>query len=289
MPAKRKSNCLSVRVETGHALSNSWHYHPELELIWLKHSRGTRIVGSSVEPFSHNDLVLIGKNTPHAFLHEEKFLSCKRTSAEAITILFQENFLGKEFFHLPELNDICDLFLRARQGLCVTDAGKEKVLPLLENITTANPFSRILLLLEILKTFTEESSHRLLATGSPGFDLPDTVEERFNSVLEYTYQNFDRHISLEAVSKVANLTKESFCRYFKSKARKTYMEFLTEYRISKACSMIGENNRTIKEIGYICGFDSLSNFYHQFKKITTLSPLEFREAHRSALLQGILQ
>ncbi|MBX2925387.1 MAG: helix-turn-helix domain-containing protein [Chitinophagaceae bacterium] len=282
IPAKSRNGCLSVRSDKGITLSNAWHYHSELELTWLQHTQGTRIVGSSIEPFSHNDLVLIGKNTPHAFLHEKQSMHSSQACPEAITILFRDNFLGREFFNLPELNDIHQLFYKARQGLCITDAGKMKVIPLMNKFLTADPFARILLLLEILKILTREDAHRLLITSNLNWETDDVPEERFNSVLEYTYRNFDRPISLDVISKVAHLTKESFCRYFKSKARKTYVAFLTEYRISKACSMIGNNNKTIKEIGYTCGFDSLSNFYHQFKKITTLSPLEYRQLYENS-------
>ncbi|MGN6438878.1 MAG: helix-turn-helix domain-containing protein [Agriterribacter sp.] len=101
-------------------------------------------------------------------------------------------------------------------------------------------------------------------------------DKRWGEILAYTYSNYDDHITIERVAKIANLTKESFCRYFKSRARKTYMEFLTELRIKKACYMIRYEDVPVKEIGYSCGFDSLSNFYDRFKKIMKLSPLEFR-------------
>ncbi len=86
------------------------------------------------------------------------------------------------------------------------------------------------------------------------------------------------------VAKIANLTKESFCRYFKSQTGRTYMDFLTEFRINRACQMIKDNDKSVKEVGYACGFDSLSNFYYQFKKITKLSPLEFK-GYRNMNLQ----
>ncbi len=102
-----------------------------------------------------------------------------------------------------------------------------------------------------------------------------TNDHRFNEVLNYTYANFDEHITIEKVARIAHLTRESFCRYFKAVANKTYIEFLTQYRISKAFQMIRRGGKPVKEIGYACGFDSLSNFYYQFKRITKLSPLEF--------------
>lgn len=128
----------------------------------------------------------------------------------------------------------------------------------------------------------EGLSHRLLKeyrhpiTENLQLFFSQSHDERLSEVLAYTYSNYDDHISIEQVAKIANLTKESFCRYFKSRAQKTYLEFLTELRISKACQMIKRGDQSVKEIGYSCGFDSLSNFYDRFKKIMKLSPLEFK-------------
>jgi AraC-like DNA-binding protein len=264
----------NTKIETGSSLSNSWHYHTEIELILIKQSGGTRIVGNSVEIFGDNDLVLIGRNTPHAFLHDEKF-NAKNANPQAMVIQFNENFLGSDFLKVPELKDVYDMLIKSRQGLSITAAGKEKIIPLIERIFTASSFDAILLLLEVLKRLSIPDAHRVLVSNKFNSYQSTINDQRFNSILDYTYENYDEHIRINDVAKIANLTKESFCRYFKMQVNKTYVEFLTEYRITRACQMIRDGEKSIKEIGYSCGFDSLSNFYYQFKKITKLSPLEF--------------
>lgn len=259
---------------SGHHLVNQWHYHPEIELILLKRSGGTRIVGNSVETFGDNDVVLIGKNTPHAFLHEEKYLCQQDPAPEALVVQFSEGFLGNEFLRFPDLMAVNDLLVKARHGLCITESGKEVIIPLIERIFQVPSFDGLVLLLEILKWLTGQGTYQYLVKNT--FD-PYTLsanDHRFNSIMEYTYANYEEHISIDDVARVANLTKESFCRYFKLRMNKTYLEFLMEYRINKACQMIRETNKSVKEIGYSCGFDSLSNFYYQFKKIMKLSPLQ---------------
>ena len=160
-------------------------------------------------------------------------------------------------------------------GLCVTEKGKEQLIPLVEKSFHASSIDRIILLLEILKSLTVSGSHRVLANDGQYLQSKNN-DKRFNGILDYTYSTYDEHINIADVAKIANLTKESFCRYFKAQTGRTYMEFLTEFRINRACQMIKDNDKSIKEVGYACGFDSLSNFYYQFKKITKLSPLEFK-------------
>jgi len=267
----------NVKIERGTNLLNIWHYHPEIELIYLKGTAGTRIIGTSVERFSNEDVCLIGKNLPHAFLHEERYLrETYHHNPQAIVIQFDETFMGTEFLNLPELKDIQNLFHIARQGLCLTPGSKRNVIPLIERMSNTSPLDRIILLLEILKLLVSNDAFRIL--NKEGFlDKWKTEnDDRIQAVIRYTTMHFDQNIKIEEVARVANLTKESFCRYFKMKTGKTYIEFLIEFRVGAACKKLIENEKSSKEIGYACGFDSLSNFHYHFKKIMKQSPLEYR-------------
>lgn len=270
-----KNTTLHVKVDTNENLLNTYHYHLEIELILLKRSAGIRIIGSSVENFAHNDVVLIGKNLPHAFLHEEQYLQKDQPSAaEAVVIQFNEAFMGSEFLNLPELSEIKSLFSLAQQGLCITDRHRSEIIQLIDRMLESASLDRILLLLEILKMMINKDAYRVLINEKPFYQAD--ADKRINKILDFTFENFDQNIKIEEVAEMIYMTKESFCRYFKAKTRKTYLEFLIEFRIYKACRMIVENKLSIKEISYSCGFNSLSNFHHQFKKIIKQSPLEYK-------------
>ena len=271
------NSSFNVKVDVRENLLNSYHYHPELELILLRRSAGIRVIGSYKDYFTHDDLVLIGKNVPHAFFHERQYLDKSSINPpEALVIQFNENFMGKEFMELPELKGIKDLFASSRPGLCITSEGKKRIIPLMEQMLYISAFDKILLLLEIIRILINKNSWRPLAVeGSMGSSDME-VGERINRVLDFTIENYDQNIKIEEVARIINMTKESFCRYFKTQTDKTYLEFLIELRIKKACRMIQENQLSIKEISYSCGFNSLSNFHYQFKKIIKLSPLEYK-------------
>jgi len=270
---------LHIKVDSGESLRNTLHYHPEIELILLKKSSGTRIIGNSVEAFEHNDVFLIGKNTPHCFIHEEENLLDELNTPEAVVVQFYDTFLGKEFLALPELKEIQQLFNIARQGAALTDKGKIQVIPLMEQMLHASSLDRILLLLQILKIMLNNNSYKAMVTEEFVYRLKLEDDSRINKILDFTYENFDKNIKIEQIAKIVNLTKESFCRYFKLQTGKSYLEFLIEFRISQACKTLLKNQMSIKEIAYSCGFDSLSNFHYHFKKILKASPLEYKVSY----------
>lgn len=273
----KANTSFNVRVDSRENLRNTWHYHPEMELILMKRSAGTRIVGTNVETFGHNEVLLIGKNVPHAFFHEEKYLKANRCQPpQAVVIQFDETFMGHEFLNLPELRDIRHLFEIARRGLSLTGAGKKRVIPIMESMLDAPSLDRILMLLEIIRILVYKDMFRILMREGCLYQLKTEEDERIAAVIGFTQDHYDQNIKIEEVAEMAHLTRESFCRYFKTQTGKTYMEFLIEVRISKACKKLMENRESIKEIAYACGFDSLSNFHYQFKKIIKQSPLKYR-------------
>lgn len=267
---------LNVKVDAKETLSSTYHYHPEVELILVRKSRGVRVIGTVKENFGENDLVLIGKNLPHAFIHETEDHCQQESNADAIVVQFNENFMGNDFLHLPEVRDINRLFLEARQGLSISPEAKKDIIPIMEQMPAMSSFDRILSLLAILKIITSNNNRKLLLNGHIDSIAESVVDERMNRILQYTQEQFHQDIKIEEVASLATMTKESFCRYFKKQTNKTYVEFLIEFRIAQACRMIQENKMSIKSIGYSCGFNSLSNFHYQFKKVTKMSPLDYK-------------
>ena len=76
---------------------------------------------------------------------------------------------------------------------------------------------------------------------------------------------------------VANMSIPNFCKYFKSRTQKTYIQFLREVRIGFGCRMLIENKKSIQQIAFDCGFYNLSNFNRTFKLQKKQKPAEFKQ------------
>jgi AraC-like DNA-binding protein len=88
-------------------------------------------------------------------------------------------------------------------------------------------------------------------------------------------------LSLEELSKKANLSKYHFCRSFKKSTGMTPMKFVTHLRINRAKELLRRRNNNISRIAIEVGFNDFSNFIRHFKKHTGVTPKTFRSTVKS--------
>jgi len=257
-----------------------WHYHPEYELVLVLKSSGKKIIGDHISNFKDGDLVLMGPNLPHVYDNDPAYYEKdSQLKAEAIVIHFSDNFLGNTFFNLPEMAKVRQLLNASRQGLQITGRQRKEIAKRMEKMLELSPPQRLTELLNILIGLSQTEAYSYLA--SPGFvqNYGNANAKRLDPVLAYLMQHFAEDISLEEVASIANMSPQSFCRFFKHCTRKTFLTFLNELRIGYACRLIGDNHYSISEICYKSGFNNLSNFNRQFKRVMHKTPSEYKKAY----------
>jgi AraC-like DNA-binding protein len=280
--SKGPHHSFSVRRDLVPHVNNRWHYHAEIELIHFKKGEGTQFIGDSIKRFKAGDVVLVGSNLPHYWRFDDiYFEESKKTLADVRVSHFNENFWGEQFLYLPENNNIKTILEKAKRGLQITGKTKQRVAELLEQLQIANGPQRIILLVEALSEIA--NCRQLVTLSSIGFkpDLAEVESDRINAIYEYSIKNFKRKIQLEEIADVANISPNSFCRYFKSRTRKTYSQFLIELRVGHACKLLIENNQCIKRLCYESGFNNFTSFHKYFKMITGKSPLTYQKEFTS--------
>lgn len=268
----------SVRRDLVPYVNNRWHYHPEIELIHFKKGEGTQFIGDSIKRFKSGDIVMVGAHLPHYWRFDDLFFEeDTRLQADIRVAHFCENFWGEQFLHLPENIAIKSVLEKARRGLQITGKTRQQVAELLERLLKTDGSERIIILMEALNIIAD--CKQLTTLSSIGFkhDLVDAENDRVNAIYEYSLKNYKRKIQLEEIAAVANISPNSFCRYFKSRTRKTYSQFLIEIRVGQACKLLIENNLSIKQLCYESGFNNFTSFHKYFKMITGKSPLSYQK------------
>lgn len=102
-----------------------------------------------------------------------------------------------------------------------------------------------------------------------------------DELLKYIRTNYGSRLSLDLLAAHMHLSREYLCRYFKKHTGKTISDFILEVRISQAKQMLEETSHPVADIGVYCGYPSVSSFQRSFKKVTSMSPSEFRITKRA--------
>lgn len=248
------------------------HQHEEIQLSYILEGEGTLIVGDTINDYKSGDLLIIGSNLPHVFKSDTNASS----SSHMLSLFFSRTSFGEFFFELEELAELRLFFKRATHGFKITTS-KKAISKLFLDLKSASKFELFLQLLNIMK-IASTSIYKSLSSFIYEKKYNDNEGKRMRGVFEYTMSNFEKDISLEIIAEVANMTKNAFCKYFKKRTNKTYVQFLNELRIENACKLIlTKDDLSISEIAYISGFKNISNFNRQFKSLKLVSPSAYRK------------
>ncbi len=84
-----------------------WHFHEEFELVAIDKSKGTKFIGDSVSVFEEGALLLIGPRIPHFFRNNAEYYKKNgKLEASSTFIHFTKDFLGRNFFNIPEMKRV---------------------------------------------------------------------------------------------------------------------------------------------------------------------------------------
>ena len=275
----KPDHSFSVRRDEGAYFYNRWHFHPEVELLYIENGSGIQFMGDNITRFKKGDMVLVGSNLPHFWKCDDAYFA-KNSKLKAIATVahFREDFWGKEFLELLENRKIKELFYKAKKAMAINGTTKKEVCKLLADLLYAQDTNRIIILLQVLRLIAGSRNTKVISSTTFEQSTENKETDKINIIYKYSLENFKDKISLIKISAQANISPKSFCRYFKSHTRKTYNTFLQELRVGYATKLLVENKLNITQICYNSGFNNVTNFYKSFKKITGKTPLIYQRS-----------
>jgi AraC-like DNA-binding protein len=250
-----------------------WHFHPEVELVYVEAATGIRHVGQHISSYMESDLIFIGPNIPHL-----NFDYGLRTEYKQIVVQMKENFLGDAFLHTPEFTLIQKLFQKSSFGLSFGGKTKEAVAEKLKRMQSLDHFGQLLNLLEIFQLLAKSREVLVLNDQDTSVKLFLNDKIRMGTIYKYIDENFDKEPDVNKVAAQVHLTTAAFCRYFKKQTRMTFTDFVNHYRINQAKTFLLQH-KSISETCFAVGFESLSYFNKLFKKIVGENPSAFKKRY----------
>ena len=127
----------------------------------------------------------------------------------------------------------------------------------------------------------------LIARRFGGADLSHPVAPLSDSMdglqkaLSYINSNFAGEISLDAIAAAAGLSRFRFAAGFRASYNMTTWDYINLRRIERARELLSTTDDTVLSVATRCGYNNTANFNRIFRKVTGITPREYRAAHRA--------
>lgn len=95
-------------------------------------------------------------------------------------------------------------------------------------------------------------------------------------IRSYMEENYIRDLSMQDVARAMNYSEAYFCKLFKQCFDKNFTAYLTECRVEAAKKLLEKPLVNVKEIGEAVGYSDSNYFAKVFKRVTGVSPTEYR-------------
>ena len=104
-------------------------------------------------------------------------------------------------------------------------------------------------------------------------------EDQIEQAIIYIRNKLDKKVTRTMVADFVHLNEDYLSRLFKKKTGMVLKDYINNEKIRVAKEMLSNSNISVSIIAIKTGFNNFSHFSQTFKKMTGVSPREFRESH----------
>lgn len=256
-----------------------WHFHPELELVYIEGVDGQRHIGNHKSKYFEGDLALIGPFIPHLNFDygvKEKYFK--------IVLQFSQSTFDFYKGDHPELANIRQLFHDSSHGIVFNSKLKQKVGPMMKKLAELKGFDFFHFTLKLLNLLAQPDSYKLLHKQPYQNQFYEKQQGKIRKVMNFIESNYQNKIKVAELAKLCNYSEGAFCRYFKKMTKLSFTKFLNNYRIDMAKRLLLDGNN-VTEAAYASGFESISYFNRVFKNATGYAPSKWK--NRNTMINGM--
>ena len=256
---------------------STWHYHNNFEISFITEGSGKRIVGDSIEEFQPGDLVFIGRNLPHVWIADKESRIPTNRTLEMVFLQFTLNVLSPQLLILPEFCHVKRALDLSERGIQIIGDTLNEVSEIMLQLPYLKGFERMLHFFMMMDIIGESETNVPLASKEYLTSRFTTGNKRIEVIHNYLMNNYREDVNLKNLAALVNMAEGSLCRYFKMNMGITLFEYLNKIKTDFACKLLMNKDLGILDVCLDSGFNNISHFNKQFKKITGVPPSEYRK------------
>ncbi len=256
---------------------STWHYHNNFEISFITEGSGKRIVADSIEEFQPGDLAFIGPNLPHVWIVDKETRTPTKRTLEMVFLQFTLHVLPFQLLNLPEFRNVKRALELSERGIQIVGDTLNEVSEIMLQLPYLKHFDRMHHFYRLMDIIGKSETNIQLASKEYLKKRFTTGNKRIATIHEYLMNHYHDEVDLKRLAELVNMAEGSLCRFFKMNMGITVFEYLNKIKTDFACKLLMDHDLSILEVCYDSGFNNISHFNKQFKKITGLTPSEYRK------------
>lgn len=260
--------------EYGKGLNGQLHFHNLMEIGYCFHGSGTVVIGDKKERYSDDFFTIIPKHIPHTtmsdpghkclwnylFIDFENF--CQSSIKDGGT------FSAEEIIDAVSKNGVISS-KEENPGIA------EHIQDMLFECTKKQKYYEDILMYEFLSVLVELLRH----TEENALLIKKNKREQYlTPALDYIDKNFAENIKIKDLADLCALSESHFRRTFEEIMEMKPLDYVNFVRIRKACDLIRKTSMSMQDISLEIGYDTISTFNRNFRKLTGTTPYKWKEA-----------
>lgn len=262
-----------TRVLTGIEIALYYHWHDELEILYMASGKMRICIGHKEYILNSGDMAVISPGVPHMAYREDS------GEITYYAVLVHMNFLSSRYNDLIQNHYILPVFMGWRkipekisQDMNCYSEIRRSIEYILEFYRVELPGYELM-----IKSCLFSLLYHITAASEDGQDNENFNSRWVRAVLYFIKNNYNQKITLKDMANYVNMSDGYFCRSMEKVFKTSPMEFLNRYRISQAVRMIESSNKKLGDIAFETGFCNVNRFTNSFKKIMSCTPLQYRQ------------
>lgn len=251
-----------------------WHWHPEVEVIYVLEGTVTMLAGSGSYRLSAGTGAFLNTQVIHSFQSEgsavlPNLVFSPELIAPAQSLLYRK-------FIAPVLHSGVDV-----QVFSPETSEDKAVLDCLRAVlshqeqTKPSELRTVLLLMALW----EAISSRIPAEGSPEARSLRT-QAQLQRMMQYVHTRYSGKVTLEALAGEVSISKSSAMKLFRQYLHTSPIDYLIGYRLKQAAKLLTTTPSSVSAIAEQTGFENVGYFCRKFKAVFHQTPSQYRRHTR---------
>lgn len=258
------------------------HWHEEIEITLIKKGQGIHKIDLNPINVEEGDIIFVKPSILH---------SIEQTSNKDImiwsTMVFNLNMLNSALtdgclikFFAPIFNNQNELPMIIKKDSPGYDDALITIKKIFECYNLKIYGFELQLKSLLYHLFYIMYSNKLVREKKAS-TVPKEVSDKIKLILQFIHENYERDLSVEEIALKCNFSEYHFMRFFKKYIGMTCIEYINNYRLEVASSLLNNTNKSILNISFEVGFNNVSYFNKLFKKKYSITPKEFRKSKKN--------